>query len=297
MKIKNVFIGVIIFLSYIAYIQTNEKIKTVLEIAPQLKFHGTRQTLDKIKYIISSQQKGAYLRFGDGDIVLAYGGGDLMQTANIKLQQEMKEAFGLEGENVLKTLPLHNKEIGTYEPGMFPGNHEANLEQCINFLKKVKPLWQGEISNVYSLVALHHLAIVDQHYVIDFLKFMRNANCCLFIGNEKVPDHIKTLLWGPMCRHIKTPSANAFNSIDRIEQECYANIVNDGTYKVIIVAMGCSGRVLVKRLWKNLDNIFFFDFGSLLDALCGWNTRAWIELTKFDHTTFIAKLKAEFNLV
>ena len=56
--------------------------------------------------------------------------------------------------------------------------------------------------------------------------------------------------------------------------------------------MGCSGRALMKRLWNKFDKVFFFDFGSLLDALCGWNTRAWIELTNFEHKKFIEKLEA-----
>ena len=55
--------------------------------------------------------------------------------------------------------------------------------------------------------------------------------------------------------------------------------------------MGCSGRVLQKRLYNNHDNIFVFDFGSLMDALCGWNTRAWIELTNFDKDKILEKIK------
>jgi hypothetical protein len=264
--------------------------KITVDSVPRLNFHGTKETLEKIKQIIANQQKGAYMRFGDGDTILAYGQHDLMQDPNVRLEQEMRETFGLNHKNILKALPLHTKELGTNESGMFPGNHEGNLEQCINLLKRVKPLWGCEITDVYSPVALHHVAVADIHYCVDFLKFIRGSNCVLFIGNENVPDNIKTLLWGPQCKHIKTPSKNAYSSIDRIERECYANICSDSTYKVIIIAMGCSGRVLAKRLWQNLGNVFFFDFGSLLDALCGWNTRAWIELTNFDHKEFIAKI-------
>ena len=283
----------LIILTSLSFAQANDRAYVVTDLAPKLNFHGTRGTLEKIKQIILSQEKGAYMRFGDGDVVLAYGEHDMMQAANKHLQYEMRDAFSLNNKNILKTLPIHNKELGTYEAGMFPGNHEANLEQCINFLKRVKPLWNAEITDVYSMVALHYLATVDSDFCIDFLKFIKNQNCVLFVGNENMPDTIRLLLWGPTCKHIKTPSKNAFSAIDRIEQECCENIGNDGKYKVIIIAMGCSGRVLTKRLWSRLDNVFFFDFGSLLDALCGWNTRAWIELTNFDHSQFLAKLKAE----
>ena len=264
-----------------------------MQIAPNLNFHGTRATLEKIKEIISNKEKGAYMRFGDGDIVLAYGENDLMQTANENLRNEMREAFALNYKNILKALPIHSRDIGTSELGMFPGNHEWSLNQCIGILERVKPLWNDEVTDVYSMVALHHLATMDQSYSIEFLKFIRNSNSFLFVGNEKVPGNIKNLLWGPRCKHIKTPSKNAFSAINRIERECCESIERDGKYKVIIVAMGCSGRVLIKRLWSKLDNVFFFDFGSLLDALCGWNTRAWIELTHFDHKEFLARLEAE----
>ena len=51
--------------------------------------------------------------------------------------------------------------------------------------------------------------------------------------------------------------------------------------------MGCSGRAMQKRIWDNYNNVFLFDFGSLMDALCGDKTRAWIELTNFDKSTIL----------
>jgi hypothetical protein len=140
------------------------------------------------------------------------------------------------------------------------------------------------------MCSLPHLANVDAEYCIDFLKFLKNSNCFLFVGNENVPCHIQELLWGPSCKHIKTPRRNAFNAIDGIERECCESMQNDGTYKIIVIAMGCSGRVLAKRLWPRFDNVFFFDFGSLLDALCGWNTRGWVSSSHFNANKFLSML-------
>ena len=56
--------------------------------------------------------------------------------------------------------------------------------------------------------------------------------------------------------------------------------------------MGCSGRVLAKRLYNNVENIFLFDFGSLMDILCGWDTRAWISLNKNKVTHNVEKILA-----
>ena len=61
--------------------------------------------------------------------------------------------------------------------------------------------------------------------------------------------------------------------------------------------MGCAGRILQKRLWHKLDNVFLFDFGSLIDAICGWKTRAWIKLTHFDSEAFIKKLSQDVKIV
>lgn len=262
-----------------------------------LKFNGTQKTLNKIIEIISSKQKGAYLRFGDGDINLALGSSELFQSANNSLQNEMREAFSLHSPTILKALPLHCKELGGYESGMFPGNHEAPYDWCLNILNKARPLWNGEINEVYSPIALHFSATEYPDSCIRFLNFLKNSNCCIFVGNENIPPHITELLFGRNCKFIPTPAQQSYNKIDHIEKECLEKIGNTSEYKIIITAMGCSGRVLQKRLWNKLDNVFLFDFGSLMDALCGWNTRAWIELTQFDATKFINNLTREVKIL
>lgn len=255
-----------------------------------LKFHKTKETLLKIQEIISSKQKGAYLRFGDGDLELAHGQRDLLQYADHTLQREMQEALALNGPTVLKTLPLYCPELGGHEPGMFPGNHEAPYEWCVNILRKAKPLWDNEFRDVYSHVALHFAASQMPDVCIDFLKFLKKSNCTVFIGNKNVPKAIRDMLFGPDCVFIPTPPTNSYAEIDRIENETLKVAGLSDKYQIIVTAMGCSGRPLQKRLWNKLNNIFLFDFGSLMDALCGWNTRAWIELTKFDEKKLIEAL-------
>lgn len=279
----------IVLVSFIQHLQASP--------FPHLQFHGTHETLNKIISIISHKQKGIYLRFGDGDINLATGCSELMQSVNPRLQKEMQEAFALQGPTVLKTLPLYCKELHGYEAGMFPGNHEAPLEWCLNILNKAKPLWKHTIQDVYSHVALHFAATQYQDMCVQFLKFLKKSNCCLLVGNENIPTHIKELLFGPQCQFVATPAQQSYNEIDRIEKECLEKIGNTSEYKIIITAMGCSGRALQKRLWNKLDNVFLFDFGSLMDALCGWNTRAWIELAQFDSSKFINILTREVKIL
>lgn len=265
----------------------------VINTAHGIIFHGTHKTLNEIRKIIDNKQTGCYLRFGDGDLNLAYGVSELCQFQSSPLQQEMQEAFSLNHSGILKTLPLHCKEYGGLEEHMFPGNHEVGFEQASQFLNRAQPLWGKEISDIYSPVALAYIATHDVDNCIDFLQFLKSQNCMLFVGNENIPTEIIQTLFGNQIEIIKTPATNAYSAINEIEDHAQKILEHqDHEYKVVIVSMGCSGRILTKRLWKNRKNIFIFDFGSLMDALCGWNTRAWIELTQFDKDQILIPLSS-----
>ena len=97
-------------------------------------FHSTEETLNAILKVISNKEKGVYLRLGDGDIALGSGVSELYQDVNTVLYSLMREAINLRGKNVIKTLPLHNKEWDTLEEGMFPGNHDNDVEWCENII-------------------------------------------------------------------------------------------------------------------------------------------------------------------
>jgi len=175
------------------------------------------------------------------------------------------------------------------EPYMFPGNHECPEDWCDNLINRARPFWGEELNNVYSPVALAYLATHDPVYAVNFLcQMSEDLSFKVFVGNEYINDELLNLLFGKVVR-INTPAKNAYDKINEIHLTAKPVISRD--YTLIITAMGCSGRVLQKRLWYEYDNVFLFDFGSLMDALCGWNTRAWIELTKFNHIEFLNKLK------
>ena len=253
-------------------------------------FYSTKETLDKIEEIISNKEKGVYLRFGDGDLNLAMNISESYNAANTNLMYLLKDAFNLKGENVLKALPLHNKGWDTLEPGMFPGNHEGPVEWAENLVNKYLSVSQENSDlEFYSAVALCHIATHDPDIAISFLKKLKN-NVKYFIGNQNIPREILETMFGKDVIHIKTPEKNSFSEFDNIYEETIKQIGDDDDYSVIVTSMGCPGRALQKILWDKYDNFFLFDYGSLMDALCGWNTRAWIELTKFDKDSFLEKL-------
>lgn len=254
-----------------------------------MKFYKSKETLERILDIIRAKEKGAYFRFGDGDINLANAENDLYQTSNSELCSEMREALAINHVNALKTLPLYCKKYGGLENYMFPGNHECPEDWCDNIIKEAETFWGGEFKDVYSHVALSYLATYEPDAAINFLCALRNGfDHKTFVGNVNIAQSLLDQLFGNISK-VSTPPRNAYEKINDIHLSVKSRMSRD--YTLIITALGCSGRTLQKRLWNEYDNIFLFDFGSLMDALCGWNSRAWIELTKFDHKKFLNKLQ------
>jgi hypothetical protein len=255
-----------------------------------LTYYSTEETLNAILEVVEKQEKGVYLRFGDGDINLASGVSELYQKSNLELTKLMKDAINLRDKNVIKTLPLHNKEWDTLEEGMFPGNHECDVEWCENIIHSFYNVSDTNETEFYSTVALSHQATQNPEKAISFLKEI-GSRVKYFIGNEDIPEDLIKTIFNDSVVHIKTPSQNSFSEFDRIYTDFVEKVADDTDYSVVVTSMGCTGRAMQKKIWDKYDNFFLFDFGSLMDALCGWDTRAWIELTNFDKDEFLGKLK------
>ena len=246
--------------------------------------------------IIAKKKKGAYLRFGDGDISLAMNRPDMLQKESPNLCKEMREACALHSNHILKCLVLTCPAIGL-EPGMIPGKFASNDMLAAKLLQEAQQVWGGPVDNVYCPVALHFCSTDNSEFAIRFLHFLKSCKNIILVGNEGIPTHIRNTLFGQQCHFIKTPVNNSYQEIDRIEAECQAILDQTNEYHVVCSAMGCSGRVLQKRLWQKNDNVFLFDFGSLMDALCGWDTRAWISLSNFNKDHFLQKLSHNIHIV
>lgn len=248
-----------------------------------VKILSPRQTLNKCKEIISNKISGAYLRFGDGDVNLLNGEDELMQKSNEKLKAEMKETFSLTGDGVVKGLMIHSRRFGLC-PGMRLGVHLTDDKWAAKFLRKCYKYFIGD--KIYSHVALSYAAVFERDYAVDFLRFLKSSEP-IFICNEKVEPSIAVKLFGSNI-FIGTPATGSYSKIDEIERLSLKAIdESKKDFVVMVVAMGCSGRVLQKRILQNSKKkVFLFDFGSLLDAFCGWNTRAWIELSNLPDDYF-----------
>jgi hypothetical protein len=231
------------------------------------------KTIKDIKDTINKKQKGAYMRFGDGDIFLMLGKNEMLQKANKKMAKEIKDAMIFKDGVLHKGLPIHSSLFG-YEKGMKENMHLVSDDNAIKFLASTYKF--VDVTNIYSPVALHYLATFNHDACLDFLQFLRNTNP-IFVGNKNIKSELIKKLFGDI--HIKTPAENSYLEIDRIENELI-NVLKkkQDEFVVVVIAMGCAGRVLQKRILKKRFNVYLFDFGSLLDAFNNDNTRLWIDL-------------------
>ena len=246
----------------------------IRRIVKYVKIKSALETISEIKRTIIKKKPGAYMRFGDGDIFLMEGKDDMLHSASVVLSNEMRECFELKGPTIHKGLPIHSDIFG-FEEGMRLGVHKVRDKDAVNFALSVQKLLR--LDQLYTSVALHHLAVCNKSEFYQFLGFLREKTD-VFVGNESVSDRLINVLFD--CKRITTPSENSYNQIDRIERElCGFLDKRKDVFSLAVIAMGCPGRVLQKRIVKKGYNVYLFDFGSLLDAFNGDNTRDWIELT------------------
>lgn len=231
-------------------------------------------TIESIRSAIEMKIAGAYMRFGDGDILLMLGMDDSLHKANRQMSKEMKETMSLNFGAIHKGVSIHSKLFG-FEEGMKEGVHLLSDNDALKYLSVTYRFL--DLKRVFSPVALHQLATSNPTRCKNFLRFLKNTNP-IFVGNEKIRTDLIKKLFGGI--HVKTPSRDSYKEIDRIEDELIKVLkIKGDEFQVVVVAMGCPGRILQKRILKKSYNVYLFDFGSLLDAFNEENTRAWIRLT------------------
>jgi Glycosyltransferase GT-D fold len=241
-----------------------------------VRIQSPQATLTACENAIRLQQRGAYLRFGDGEVNIAWGTGAIEQQADCGLQQEMRGALALGGEGVFKSLMIHSQLFGC-SSGMQDGLFMSSDDWARNSLSKVFEYFVG--SPIYSSVALHYMALFSRAECVRFLRLLKHCKP-VFVGNEDVPPEVVGMLFGQSI-HVRTPARSAYQEIDHIEQEVLRVLETRRGYTVLSVAAGPTGNVLQRRILNGSrnTNLFLFNFGSLLDAFCGWKTRAWMDLS------------------
>jgi len=244
------------------------------EFPPNVRIASPWETLEACRERIEKQMTGVYLRFGDGEINVLEGGNTIAEKGTPAFAAEMKQVFSMGGPGVLKSLPLHSRRFGLW-PGMKPGVHENPDDWAESMLARTYPFFVGE--RIYSHVALCYLAVFDRACAVNFLTFLKRTRP-LFVGNRDISEDVLRGLFGEFGR-VGAPPRDSYREIDRILQETRSRIrANGAAFQVVVMAMGCAGRVVAKRiLADNSLRVFFFDLGSIMDAFNQNTTRAWME--------------------
>ena len=255
-----------------------------------LKVLKSKETLDKLIFCLKKEDKCAYVRTGDGDIRLLNGEDDSYNKCTPKFQEEMEEVFSINDITFMKCLPLYIDDNA--EPNMSPGNHlcDQNFYNYITY--RVKDYLQY-FPEIYSHVALCYQATYNPEYAITFLKHIKKA--CLnyptyIIGNKNTNKKLLDLFFGSKYTRIETLCKNSYSDIDYIWNKIQETI-NPEKYTIFIIFMGCAGRPLQKRIWKQYNKVFLFDVGSLMDAINQTDTRAWIKISGFNSQSFLELCK------
>jgi hypothetical protein len=246
--------------------------------------------MKKVSEVINSKIPGAYLRFGDGEINALNGIGAIEQIGDDKMAKEMDEAISLSGPGIIKSLMIHSKKFGMV-PGMKDGFHLSKDNWAIDQLNLCYKYFIGDY--IYSHAALSYTLIYQREIALKFFKQLKSIGKIMFVGNEKIDDNLLKKIFGNDCIHIKTIPRDAFKQIDNIEKELNNELKKRGNYTIVAFAVGPSSKILQKRLFKNSLNIFTFDIGSVIDALSGAETRAWIdpsETSKEYYKKFITEI-------
>jgi hypothetical protein len=244
-----------------------------------------KKTLDDILSIIERKEKGVYCRFGDGDTRIANGIRSTTHSTCYKLlQRDMKEAFARIHPNFLRTLNLsHTPEMmGDYYLPILSNKTKKGARE----LQLIQRLWKGELKNVYHPLALMWYVMKDKEGLAKYLyRLMLPFQHIILVGNQTTPLSILNKLTNNKARNedfIKCLPLDAGKDIERMWKELLVLLEKyKDEYVLVLMFCGNTGRSLSNRMWKTTYNKYFvFDFGCLMDALCGFRTRKFMKTVK-----------------
>lgn len=261
-------------------------------------------TIVKILNVIETKNKGAYLRYGDGDFNIMTGTHDMLNSFNIKFSDELKESVNIDDKNYMKGFCLLCDKYGLLEEKMWPGNHEWPENRCVNFYNILFSIRNKPLYDLYSPVAFNYYITSYREQSYELMKNFKNLcqqnnNSVLFVGNTNVKKDILNLYFGEKYDFIECPPRNSYDKVDEIENNLIKNINKNTNYKIVIICCGVTSRCLIKRIWKNTKinvGYFLLDFGSIIDGLSGINSRQYYNETKFNVDLYNSGFKKYISL-
>jgi len=253
-----------------------------------MKVYKSEDTIIKILQFIENKKGGFYVRFGDGDLNISMNKNDMLNNSTPQFKDEMIESIKIDDPCYFRGFTLMCQKYGLLENGMFPGNHEWPEKHCDRVMHYLNTF--TSLDEIYTPVAFQYMMTMKSEICCSYLHMLKhliNQNNCIVVGNKSLNQQILNLYFSDNYHFIQCSSQNSYNEIDKIEKQIIEHTTVNN-FNIIICCAGCTTRILAKRLYKSgqCNNLFFLDIGSIVDALSGFDTRAYIKLTNFDDKKF-----------
>ncbi len=263
----------------------------------KLSPHKSLDTINKIIDIITKNEKGAYLRFGDGEMNHMMGMPSMENKHDTNFDIEMRESICIDDPNYLKGVCLMCDKYGLLEEKMWPGNHEWPEYIADKYFAIMYNIRKNILTEYYTFVAFNFYLTTYPEKSFPLMKNIRDLclkNDVIFIGNKTINKNVIELMFGEKYLFIECLSKNSYSDINNIENKLIYSLNINDNYKIVIVCCGATTEALAKRIWKTNNikcNYFMLDFGSIIDALSGNNSRQYLIDTNFNGKMYCERFK------
>jgi hypothetical protein len=232
-----------------------------------IRARGSVESLERLQAALAAHDRVCYTRFGDGEVVAMMGKDHRNYRTSPGLVTELRESFTIEEPGYLVALSVNLPR----EPGMSRGVFApyASNDTLERFLLDEGLARDGQVFE--SQILFHYLSVFQPELVYRFFERWVRPRPYLFVGCT-LPDTV-TRLYGPGLHHVRVPPQHAYDTIGEWWPQVMAHV---GQVELVIPSAGAASNVIGKRLWRLGVRVHCLDIGSIIDAVDGRMSRAWI---------------------
>jgi glycosyltransferase involved in cell wall biosynthesis len=214
--------------------------------------------LRKLISCLERKKPGAYLRFGLDDINAALGIRKTDEDLQKSFIVETRKSFLLSGENFFKALEIECPALGLSNRARAIG---VSNREAIDKLYAVGACfleWPIYSYNSFNYKNLEYPDLLEKF--IETVKVSQPI--VIFQESEGREANLKKL--SPNIS-ISVTEKDPFNTIDKLEEKILTGLSTQNKFPVIVLALGTTGHILVKRLLNQVTSGFILDLNTLGD--------------------------------
>ena len=226
-----------------------------------MKVLSTKKTFKVLNKKLDNRKRFAYLRYGDGRIMMMDGwkGEQSDHFYSPKLREELIDSIQIEDEDYMISVGCGYKMEKGMKGSVFGRfTNDDKLQEIVsNYANQ---------DRFYNFIALHYYSLFKPELLIEFFKKIRERRVVIAGG-----EHLRKTAGYFKAEFVSAPKTDAYKEIEAI----YKNIFEKKP-EVVILGLGMCSAVLQKWIFQEGREVITLDFGSLLDAMLGIQSRGWI---------------------